>query len=119
MLRTELAELVVQGFEPNGTALGVEAKMADAALEPEPFGFGVGQHGGRERGGPRGPGFGGGLAHGGVLLERLVVFFPFPPSLVNRGPLGLVQVGIAADRLPSWFVKTCLVTSTASCTARK
>ena len=99
MLRTELVELVVYGFEADGVELGFEAKMADAALELKHLQFGVGQHGGKEMGGLRGQGFGGCLAHGGVLFERLVVFFHFPPSLVNRGQLGLVQVGVAADQI--------------------
>ena len=42
MLRTELAELLVHGFEPDGIELGFEAKMADATLELEHFQFGVG-----------------------------------------------------------------------------
>ena len=33
MLRTELVELLIHGFDPNGIELGFEAKMADAALE--------------------------------------------------------------------------------------
>ena len=97
MFRTELAELVVHGFEPDGIELGLEVKMADAALKFEYLQFGVGQHGGKEGGGLRGQGFGGCLAHGGILFERLVVFFHFPPFLVNRGPLGLVQAGVTAD----------------------
>ena len=50
MLRTELAELLVHGFEPDGVELGFEAKMPDAALELRHFQFGVGQHGGKEMG---------------------------------------------------------------------
>ena len=42
MLRTELAELVVHGFEPDGIALGFEAKMPDAAFELKHFQFDVG-----------------------------------------------------------------------------
>ena len=102
MLRTELAELVVHGFEADGVELGFEAKMADAALKFEYLQFGVGQYGGKEvRGlrGLRGRGFGGCLAHGGILFERLVVFFHFPPFLVNRGHLGLVQAGVTADQI--------------------
>jgi len=75
MLRTELTELLVHGFEADGIELGFEAKMPDAALELKHLQFGVGQHGGKEMGGLRGQGFGGRLAHGGVLFERLVVFF--------------------------------------------
>ena len=99
MLRTESAELVVHGFQAHGIELGFEAKTADAAFELEYFEFGAGQHGGEEMGGLRGQGFGECLAHGGILLERLVVFFYFPPSLVNHGHLGLVQVGVAADQI--------------------
>ena len=54
MLRTELAELVVHGFEADGIELGFEAKMPDAALGLEHFELGVGQHGGKEMGGLRG-----------------------------------------------------------------
>ena len=75
MLRTELTELVVRGFQAHGIELGFEAKMADATLEFEHLELGVGQHGGKEMGGLRGQGFGGRLAHRGVLFERLVVFF--------------------------------------------
>ena len=75
MLRTELAELVVHCFEPDAIELGFETKMPDAALEFEHLQFGVGQHGGKAMGGLRGQGFGGRLAHGRVLFERLVVFF--------------------------------------------
>lgn len=99
MLRTELAKLQVHGFQAHGIELGFEPKMAKAALELEHFEFGAGQDGGHEMGGLRGQGFGGLLAHRGVLFERLVVFFHFPPSLVNRGQLGLGQVGVAADQL--------------------
>jgi hypothetical protein len=59
MLRTELAELVVHGFQADGIELGFEAEMPDAALELKHFQFGVGQHGGEEMGGLRGQGFGG------------------------------------------------------------
>ena len=52
--------------------------------------FGVGQHGGKEMGGLPGQRFGGRLAHGGTLFERLVVLLHFPPSLLNRGQLGPV-----------------------------
>ena len=99
MLRTKLTELVVHGFEAHGIELGFESEMPDAALELKHFEFGVGQYGGEEVGGLRGQGFGGRLAHGGVLFERLVVFFHFPPSLVNRGQLGLVQVGVTTDQI--------------------
>ena len=99
MLRTELAELVEHGFQADSIELGFESEMADAAFKLEYLQFGVGQHGGKEMGGLRGQGFGGRLAHGGILFERLVVFFHFPPSLVNRGQLGLVQVGGAADQI--------------------
>ena len=87
MLRTELTELVLQGFQADGLKLGFEAKMADAALELEQFKLGVGQQRGKEMRGLR---FGGQLAHGRVLFERLLVLFRFPPSLVNRGQSGLV-----------------------------
>ena len=63
MLRTELAELVVHGFQAERIELGFEAKMTNAALELKHLQFGVGQHGGEEMGGLRGQGFGGGLAH--------------------------------------------------------
>ena len=53
MLRTELVELVVHGFEPDGIELGFEAKMTNAALELEHLQLGVGQHGGKEMGGLR------------------------------------------------------------------
>ena len=99
MLRTKLSELVVHGFEADSIELGFKAKMSDAALELEDFQFGVGQHGGKEMGCLRDQGFGGCLAHRGILFERLVVFFHFPPSLVNRGQLGLVQVGVATDQI--------------------
>ena len=46
---------------------------------------------------PRGQNFNERFAHRGVLFERLVVFLCFPPFLVNRGELGVVQVGVAAD----------------------
>ena len=49
--------------------------------------------------GLRGLRFGGQLAHGYVLLEQLLVLFRFPPSLVNRGQSGLVQVDAAADQI--------------------
>ncbi|MBC7490750.1 MAG: DEAD/DEAH box helicase family protein [Glaciimonas sp.] len=75
MLRTELTELMVHGFQANGIGLGFESKIPDAALELEDFGFGVSQHDGREMGGLRGQGFGGRFAHRGVLFEGLVVFF--------------------------------------------
>jgi hypothetical protein len=75
MLRTELADLVVHGFQAHGIELGFESEMADAAFELEDFEFGVGQHGGEEMGGLRSQGFGGRLAHGRILFERLVVFF--------------------------------------------
>ena len=42
MLRTELAELVVHGFQVHGIELCFEAKMADAAFEPKDFEFVVG-----------------------------------------------------------------------------
>ena len=73
--------------------------MPDAAFKLEDLPFGVGQHGGEEIGGLRGQGFSGRLAHGDILFERLVVFFCFPPSLVNRGHLSMVQVGVAADQI--------------------
>ena len=38
MLRTELAELVVHGFQADGIELGFEAKMTDAALELKQIG---------------------------------------------------------------------------------
>ena len=57
MLRTELTELVVHGFQPDGIKLGFDTKMADAAFELEDFDFGVGQHGGKEMGGLAWPGF--------------------------------------------------------------
>ena len=98
MLRTKLAELLVRGFEANGVEVGLEAKMAEAALKFEPFELGVGQPGGQEVGGLRGQRFGGRFAHGGVLFARLRVLFHFPPSLVNRSQLGLVQVGVTADQ---------------------
>ena len=69
MLRTKLAELVVHGFQAHRIELGFEAKMAKAALELEHFEFGVGQHGGEKVGGLRGQGFGGRLAHRGILFE--------------------------------------------------
>ena len=69
MLRTELAELVVHGFQADGVALGFESEVPDAAFELEDLQFGVGQHGGKEMGGLRGRGFGGRLAHGGILVE--------------------------------------------------
>ena len=56
MLRTELAELLVHGFETDGVELGFEAEMPDAAFELEDFEFGVGEHGGKEMGGLRGQG---------------------------------------------------------------
>ena len=96
MLRTKLTELVVQGFQVGGVELGFEAKMPDAALELEHLELGVGPHSGKEM---RGLCFGGWLAHGRVLFERLLVLFRFPPSLVNRGQSGLVQVDIAADQI--------------------
>ena len=77
MLRTELSELLVHGFKADSIELGFEAKMAEAAFELEYFKFGVGQYGSKEMGGLRDQGFGGCLAHGGILLERLVVFFHF------------------------------------------
>ena len=89
--------MLVHVFEPDGIELGFESEMPDAAFELGYLSFGVGQHGGKEMGGLRDQGFGGRLAHGGILFERLVVFFHFPPSLVNRGHWGLVQVGVAAD----------------------
>jgi hypothetical protein len=67
--------LLVHGFETDGIELGFEAKMADAAFELEDSEFGVDQHGGKEMGGMRGQGFGGRLAHRGILFERLVVLF--------------------------------------------
>ena len=51
MLRTELAELVVHGFQAHSIELGFKSKMADAAFELEYLQFGVGQHGGEEMGG--------------------------------------------------------------------
>ena len=75
MLRTELSELVVHGFQADGMELGLESEMADAAFELKHLQFGVGQHGGKEMGGLRGQGLGGRLAHGRILFERLVVFF--------------------------------------------
>ena len=42
MLRTELTELVVHGFQADGIELGFEAKMPDAAFELEHLQFGVG-----------------------------------------------------------------------------
>ena len=104
MLRTKLADLVVHGFQAHGIELGFEAKMPDATLEFEHFEFGVGQHGGEEVRGLHSQGFGGRLAHRGVLFERLVVFFHFPPSLVNCGQPGLVQVGVAADQIQNTVV---------------
>ena len=53
MLRTELSELVVHGFEADSIELGFEAKMADAALELEQFKLGVGPHSGKEMRGLR------------------------------------------------------------------
>ena len=49
--------------------------------------------------GLRSKGFGGRLAHRGVLFEQLMVFFHFPPSLVNRSQLRLPQIGVAADQI--------------------
>jgi len=43
--------------------------------------------------------FRGRLPHGGVLFERLVVFFDAPPSLVDCRQLHLIQARIAADQL--------------------
>lgn len=63
MLRTELAKLVVHGFEADGVELGFETKMAYPALELERFEFDVGQHGSQEMIGLRGQGFGGRFAH--------------------------------------------------------
>ena len=56
MLRTELIELLVHGFQADGIELGFKAKMSDAALELKHLQFGVGQHGGKEMGGLRGQG---------------------------------------------------------------
>ena len=99
MLRAKMAELLIHGLQTDGVELGFEAKMADTALEFEHFKLGIGQHSGQEVGGLRGQGSGGRFAHRGILFERLMLFFHFPPSLVNRGQLGLVQVGIAADQI--------------------
>ena len=74
MLRTELTELVVHSFQADGVELGFEVKMPDAALELKHFQFGVGQHGGKEIRGLR---FGGRLAHGRVLFERLRALYRF------------------------------------------
>jgi hypothetical protein len=41
MLRTELTELVIHGFETHGIELGLEAKMANAAFELEHFELGI------------------------------------------------------------------------------
>ena len=98
MLRTKLTELLVHSFEPDGIELSFKAKMADPALELKHFQFGVGQHGGEKMGGLRDQDFGGGL-HRDILFERLLVFFHFRPFLVNRGQLGLIQVGVAADQI--------------------
>ena len=56
MLRTELSELVVHGFQAHGIELGFESEMPGAAFELEYLQFGVGQHGGKEMGGLRGQG---------------------------------------------------------------
>ena len=71
MLRTELADLVVHGFETDSIELGFEAKMADAALELEHFQFGVGEHGGKEMGGLRGQGLVGDFAMDAFCLSDL------------------------------------------------
>ena len=73
--------------------------MPDTTLELEYFEFRMGQHSSKEMGSLRGQNFNERLAHRGVLFERLVVFFCFPPFLVNRGELGVVQVGVAADQI--------------------
>ena len=57
MLRTELFELVVHGFQADGVALGFKAKMADAAFKLKHFQFGADQHGGKEMDGLRSQGF--------------------------------------------------------------
>ena len=46
--------------------------------------------------GQRSKGFGERLAYK-AFFERLMVFFHFPPSLVNRSQLRLTQVSVAAD----------------------
>ena len=84
MLCTELSEPVVHCFEANSIELGFEAKMAEAALELEDFEFDIGQHGGEEVGGLRSQGFGGRLAHGSVLLERLVLSDSWHFSTLHR-----------------------------------
>ena len=73
--------------------------MAYPALGLERFAIDGGQHGGQEMIGLRGQDFGGRFAHGRMLFERLMAFFHFPPSLVNRGQLGSRQVGVAAYQI--------------------
>ena len=58
MLRTQLPELVTHGFQADGVARGLEAKMADATLQLEYFAFATGQYGGQEVTGLSGERFG-------------------------------------------------------------
>lgn len=59
----------------------------------------VSQNGGKEMIGLGIGLFGGRFAHRRILFEGLVVFFDFPPSLVSRCQLGLVQACIAAEQM--------------------
>ena len=52
----------------------------------------------------RGHGFGGRLARGSMLFERLMKFFDFPPSVANRCNRGLVQTRVDADQLQHTLV---------------
>ena len=47
----------------------------------------------------RGHGFGGRLAQGSMLFERIMKFFDFPPSVINRYNQGPVQAHVDADQL--------------------
>lgn len=79
MLRSQKGTPLAPGFEADGTALRLEAKMVHAALEH--FEFGISQLGGKEVGGLGRRDFSGRLAHRGMLFERLMMLSTFSGKL--------------------------------------
>ena len=83
----------------------LEARMVDASLDGEvveggggldALEFDEGMQTAKQVVGLRGWGARGAFGRRGVLLEALVVFFDFPPSLVDRRHLLVVEIGSVA-----------------------
>jgi len=73
--------------------------MPHSMLELEDFELTISQQGSKGMGGLSSGRFGGRCTHRHILFKRLMIFFHFPPSLVNRSKLSLRQVDTAADQI--------------------